>query len=267
MVKTDINSGETSEVKIAHNFRDIGGYEAADGRRIVAGQVFRSSSLYNLNEKQAANLKKLDIRLVCDFRISRDVEEKPDTLPDDGSIEHLHLPVTHGRFDTSVIAEKIKSNETDWLNDEFMIEGYRKNIDDFADAWGTVINRLADPESRPLVFHCTAGKDRAGTCSALVLLALGIPEKTVIYDYELSNIFLTGWVKEVNEKILEIGMDPEQLKPFLFAPREYILALIDHIKSKYGSAEEYLVTCAGVKKETIEKLRRDLLKHFLCSKP
>ncbi len=254
-------------VRIAHNFRDLGGYEAADGRRIINRQVFRSSSLNDLNEKQLAYLKQLNIKLVCDFRILDEVDKKPDILPDDGSIEHLHLPVTHGKYNTSVVAEKIKSGDTKWLNDEYMIEGYRNNLDHFADVWGTVIKRLADPDSRPLVFHCTAGKDRAGTCAALILLALGIPEKTVIYDYELSNLFLKEWLSEVEENIIKIGIKLNQIRPFLFASRVYIESLIDHINEKYGSAEKYLTAYAGVSKTTLDLLREDLLQRFICSKP
>jgi protein-tyrosine phosphatase len=42
----------------------------------------------------------------------------------------------------------------------------------------------------PLLYHCTAGKDRTGVFSALLHLALGVPEQTVLADYALTDIYL-----------------------------------------------------------------------------
>ena len=73
--------------------------------------------------------------------------------------------------------ERIKKGDDSWLTEDFMLSGYIHNLDEFAHIWGEVIRRLIEPENRPLLFHCTGGKDRAGTCAALILLALGVPEK------------------------------------------------------------------------------------------
>ena len=90
-----------------------------------------------------------------------------------------------------------------------MINGYKDNIDLFADKWGLVLKRLAEPDSQPLVFHCTGGKDRAGACAAIILLALGVPEETVIYDHGLSNVFIASLVNKVYEYVESFGIDPE----------------------------------------------------------
>lgn len=243
----------------AFNFRDLGGYETTDGRKVKPGLVFRSDSLSNLTDGDLVILERIGIKLVCDFRNLSDSQNEPDRLPSDGSVEYLHLPVNHGRFDTAVLTEMIKNNDTDWLDDQYMIDGYKRNIDAFADVWGRVINCLVRPGYRPLVFHCAAGKDRAGTCAALILLALNVSDDLIISDYELSDRCLAGWVERVQKQLDPNVIDPKKLAPFLFARRVYILSLLDYIHSRYDSVENYLITQAGVKEETISKLREALL--------
>ncbi len=243
----------------ALNFRDLGGYKTSDGRQVKPGLVFRSGDLANLTDNDLALLHKIGIKLVCDFRNISDTQKEPDRLPSDGSIEYLNLPVTHGIFDTSVVTELIKNGDTDFLDDQYMIDGYKRNIDAFAEVWGRVINCLLNPEHRPLVFHCAVGKDRAGTCAALILLTLNVSDELIISDYELSDHFLADWVKSVYQRIGSNGIDPEKLGPFLFARQMYIRSLLDYIRSGYDSVENYLTTKAGVEEEAIKRLREELL--------
>ena len=71
-------------------------------------------------------------------------------------------------------------------------------VRDFSDQFGGLLRILSDPANRPLVFHCTQGKDRAGFGAAMVLSALGVPWATVVEDYLLSNHFR----KVENDKML-----------------------------------------------------------------
>ncbi len=263
IVSQDCKGVNAAERKVpmegAINFRDLGGYKTTDGHHVKWGKIFRSNKLNTITNKDQALLKQIGIKLVCDFRVPGEGAKEPDILPADGSIEHLPLPITHGEFDTIAATEKIQKGDTDWLTDAFMIEGYKKNIDDFAATWGEVFHRLAEPENHPLVFHCNAGKDRAGTCAALILLALGVPEKTIIYDYTLSNVFLARWVEAIHDIIREAGIDPQILSPFLVVKAEYIVALLNHIRETYGSASHYLKTRANVSNITLDRLRNELL--------
>ncbi|MBW1901608.1 MAG: tyrosine-protein phosphatase [Deltaproteobacteria bacterium] len=243
----------------APNFRDLGGYETSDGRHVKSGLVFRSGDLSNLTDSDRGLFSEIGIKLVCDFRNTSDTQQEPDRLPSDGSVEYLHLPVTHGIFDTSVVTQMLKNGDTEFLNDQYMIDGYKRNIDAFAEVWGRVINCLVDPAHRPLVFHCAVGKDRAGTCAAIILLALNVPDALIISDYELSDHFLADWVISVHRRLNSSGIDPGKLAPFIFARRIYIQALLDYIRSRYDSVENYLTTKAGVKQGTINRLREELL--------
>ncbi len=162
------------------NFRDLGGYGTTDGRRLKWGRIFRSDGLARLTAQDHTLLKQMGIKLVCDFRTPAEVEKSPTKLPPHGSIRTQNLPVVSHEFDTVAIMERIKKGDTDWIDESLMINGYIRNIESSAGVWGAVINSLTDPQKRPLVFHCTAGKDRTGVCAALILLTLGVPEEVVI---------------------------------------------------------------------------------------
>ena len=238
----------------AVNFRDLGGYRSSDGLRVKWGRVFRSDGLARLTTTDQAILRQIGIRLVCDFRTPGEVEKSPDRLPD--GARWLHLPIVHGEFDSIAALERMGRGDISWLTDDFMVNGYIRNIDEIAETWGTVLNHLSRPEGRPMVFHCTGGKDRAGVCAALILLALDVPEETVIYDHGLSNIYIAKLLDKIYEYIRYIGIDPEKVAPYFTAPRECIVSMLNHLHQTYGSATNYLNTRAGVSQETLALLKQ-----------
>ncbi len=244
----------------AVNFRDIGGYKTRDGREVKWGKVFRADGLVRLTEKDHLMMKQIGIERVFDFRTPAEVSEAPDKLPEDGSITHVNLPVTHGKFDFVDAMARLKQGDASWLTPDFMVNGYIRNIEEFASVWGEVINCVADSEGQAQLFHCTGGKDRTGTCAALILLMLDVDEETVVQDHQLSNIYIAGMLTKILKLIESYGVDPDKLVPYLTAPLECIHAVLDHIRNKYGSASDYLEKKAGVKKETQELLKEKLLR-------
>jgi protein-tyrosine phosphatase len=241
------------------NFRDLGGYETTDGRRLKWGQVFRSGHLARISEKDKILIKRMGIKVICDFRSPGEVEAQPDWLPEDGSVTYDHYPIVHGEFDPVDAMERLQKGDISWLTEDFVIKRYIKKIDEFPNVWGEIIHTLSDPKNRPLVFHCTAGKDRAGACAAIILLALGVPEDIVIYDHGLSNVYIADALKMINERIKALGIDPDDVAPYFTAPRNAIIAFVDHIRETYGSAADYLRTKAGISNETLALLKKELL--------
>lgn len=264
VVDEDGNRLLTAERRVplegAVNFRDIGGYKTSDGREVKWGKVFRADGLARLTEQDHHALAQIGIERVFDFRTSAEVAEAPDKLPKDDSIAHINLPVTHGKFDFVDAMACLKKGDSSWLTPDFMVNGYIRNIEDYAEVWGEVINCIADPNAPALVFHCTGGKDRTGTCAALILLMLGVDEETVVKDHQLSNDYISGMLSGIYKLIASYGVDPDKLVPYLTAPLDCIHALIDHIRKNYGTASDYLAQQAGVKKETQELLKEKLLR-------
>lgn len=243
----------------AVNFRDLGGYATTTGQRVKWGKVFRSDHLSNLTAHDINFLQQMKLHCVCDFRTSTEAQLRPDRFPGNGTGEYLHLPMDNLKSDPTDLFKKLERGDTSWLTKEFLIEGYILNIEEFAPVWGEVFKRLADPGYLPLVFHCTGGKDRAGTCAALILLALGVSEKTVIYDHGLSNIYIRDVVNGIYSKFEAAGIDRDKISPYFSAPRYCMEAVLAHLREKYGSAVAYLESKAGVSEEMLKKIRGQLL--------
>jgi len=241
------------------NFRDLGGYETTGGRRVKWGRVFRSGHLARVTQKDKTLLKRMGIKVICDFRSPGEIEAQPNWLPNDGSMTYVQYPIVHGKFDPVAAMESLQKGDISWLTEDFIIKRYIQKIDEFPLVWGEVLKMTVDPSNRPLVFHCTAGKDRAGTCAAVILLALGVSEDTVIYDHGLSNVYIADALKMINERIKALGIDPEKVAPYFTAPRNAIIALVDHIRNTYGSAQAYLRTKADVSENDLNMLKQQLL--------
>ena len=93
---------------------------------------------------------------------------------------------------------------------------------------------MQDSTRVPLLFHCSAGKDRTGTAAALILYALGVDEAIIMEDYLASNHYLGDkYAKELEQN--------PGLKPVLTVKREFLQAAIDRIKQDHGSVENFLV--------------------------
>jgi protein-tyrosine phosphatase len=248
------------------NFRDLGGYITQDGRQVKWGMVFRSGQLNNLTDADLAVLDKLNIRTVVDLRGTSEVETRgKDRLPD--GVRGVSLPIDINSLPKEEAGASADASSAEPA--DFMLQATRSIMINKTDIYSALIRELAEPENRPLVFHCTAGKDRAGIGAAIVLTLLGVPWETVRNDYLLSNVYR----KEENERELknmrdniakQKGISPEQVDMttyeamFLVKP-EYLQAAHDEAVRRYGSMDAYLRKGLGISDGMIDRLRSDLL--------
>ena len=246
-------------VEGAPNLRDLGGYEAGDGRRVKWGRIFRSSNLGRLTDKGLAQIKQLGIKLVCDFRTEAEAHKQPNRFPDSSAVDYVRLPIQHGEFEPTSVFERIKKGDYDWISEEFMIRGYVDSLEGYPEVWARFFQILAEPRQRPLLFHCTGGKDRTGAAAALALLALGVPPETVVADYGLSDGYNSDMRRIIYEHLRPFGVDLAKVEPYFTAPESRLRELLKHVDVHYGSTVDYLVKRAGVSEETIARLKADLL--------
>jgi protein-tyrosine phosphatase len=246
-------------VEGAPNLRDLGGYEAKDGRCVKWGTIFRSSNLARLTDQGIALVKQLGIRLVCDFRTEAEVARAPNRFPDSTDTGYLRLPIQHGDFEPTAVFDRIRNGDYAWISEEFMLQGYIESIERHHAVWLRFFDLLVDSQCRPLLFHCTGGKDRTGAAAALILLALGVPEETVVRDYGLSDGYNTAVRQAINDHLGSLGVDIAKVTPYFTAPESRIRALLDHINRTCGSAVDYLVKQVGISEKTIALLRDTLL--------
>jgi protein-tyrosine phosphatase len=246
-------------VEGAPNLRDLGGYETTDGRRVKWGRIFRSSNLGRLTDRGLDQIKRLGINLVCDFRTEAEARNLPNRFPDSAAVVYVRLPIQHGEFEPTSVFDRIKEGDCDWISEDFMIQGYIDSVDRYPDLWARLFTLLSEPRNRPLLFHCTGGKDRTGAAAALILLALGVPTETVVADYGLSDGYNVDVRHTIYEHLRPFGVDIAKVEPYFTAPESRIRALLEHIAARYGSAVDYLVQRAGTSEKTIALLRDDLL--------
>lgn len=252
----------------AVNFRDVGGYRNGDGRHVRWGQVYRSDELDGLSTTDLKLFSSLDVKLLCDFRSPGEVGRNPDRLPANDPPEVLHLPIYDPENDVeSLITQAITSGDHELQdrllgggrNEQLLVDAGRTLVLDATEQYSACLRRLADPASLPALTHCTAGKDRTGFSSAILLLALGVPEDTVMQDYLLSNVYRAEANERTIASVAPLMRDPELLRPVLEVRPEYLQASFDTIREVYGDVATYLRDGLGLDDATLRALRTNLL--------
>ena len=244
------------------NFRDLGGYETTDGRAVRWDRLYRTSDLSKLTRSDLKYLSQFDVKLVCDFRSDRERAASPNRTIDDAP-EILDLPVDQEGVDPEVLRTKIRTGGLVALGvEQMMRDAYRAFVTDYSEVWAAMFQRLVREEDLPTVVHCTAGKDRTGFASALVLFALGVSEEVVFEDYLSTNYYQQNFARFVLRWIPLYSFfrtDPEDLLPLLEARPEYLQVALDEMVARYGSINAYLEQALGLDAEMRAKLEH----HFL----
>jgi protein-tyrosine phosphatase len=242
------------------NFRDIGGYRTEAGRRVRRGLLYRSGSLSGLTEADRTFIEGLGLRTICDLRTTSERTTEPNRWVEataltywsrdyDMSFGELRRVLADGALD----AEKARAG---------MRAAYGHLPFEQAPAYREVFQRLAAGET-PMIFHCSAGKDRAGTAAALILSALGVPRETVTADYLLSDQLARS---RHERRAAEDGgegpasrFDPDVLRIVLGADASYLEAAFAAIEARHGTLEGYLAEALSVDAGQLEKIRALLL--------
>ena len=242
----------------ALNFRDLGGYVAADGRRVRWGRVFRSDKLSDLTDADQDYLVGMGIRLVCDYRSERERRADPSRLPD--HVERHHEPIADETAEQREPIERILSGEVRHFPVEQMAEGYVAMLGRFASAFGSVIALMADGDRHPMVFHCTAGKDRTGVTAALVLATLAVSDADIVHDYTLTTLYRSNRrLAELRPRLERAGVCVDDVLAFFTAQPPVMESTLEAVRERWGSPAGYLTGPAGLGPSTVAELRRVLL--------
>lgn len=171
----------------AFNFRDIGGYPAAGGRRVARGRLFRSDGLGGLTPSDLAVLDRLGLRTVIDLRTPGEVEERGRFAWPGRTFAYHHLPMMD-------VLPARDSYQRRWATTEGVAAAYAAMLDGAGPAMAAAIDLLADRATSPAVVHCAAGKDRTGLLVATVLGLLGVADDDIAADYALSGAAMERWL-------------------------------------------------------------------------
>jgi protein-tyrosine phosphatase len=257
----------------ATNARDLGGLVTADGRRVRSGLVFRANALNRLTDDDVEAVAKLGLACVVDLRSEREVEMVgPDRLPTPPPARLVALPLSdanNGAFaavavilkgETSDLLDAGAALDSDLLARE-MVRVYRWLATSEPGRAGvaTVLRMMAEPDGLPLLFHCTAGKDRTGWLAAVLLSILGVDRDTIMADYlrtnELSGTSVDFIVGRLEGKV----PNPSAVLPMIQARPEYLLEAFAAVEEDYGDLPTYLRTGLALEESTVDTLRTVLL--------
>lgn len=219
-----------------YNFRDLGGISTQDGRYVKWGKLFRSDDLHSLTDDDLTYLSSIPLTTVVDFRSGQEMESSPDRRP--ASVENDYpFSITPGNLPTSAeLSPATLALIESYDMDSMMMSINEQLVTDTASIRIYVdFFRLVQQEDKiPLLFHCSAGKDRTGMAAALILFALGVDEDTVMQDYLLSNQYIKDKYAPYIERF-------PSLEPVFSVKPEFLQAGIRAMKHECGSIEEFLV--------------------------
>ena len=220
----------------AENTRDLGGYPTLDNKVTKFHVYVRSSRLTNITDKDNNFLKDYGITDIIDLR---GVTKIQSTFISDDNINNEYFKFHYIPLSTLEM-EQYANNEHDSENFNFGI-GYTYLLDNKTKV-KQIFDVLADAKGGVL-FHCTAGKDRTGVVSALILGLCGVDIKDIIANYEVTNTYISN--SDFIDKY------PSNVKKSL---PEFIKTFVDNLLKKYSSFENYILSC-NVSKEKIQKIK------------
>jgi protein-tyrosine phosphatase len=246
-----------------HNARQLGGYQIGN-QRVKDDLLLRSAKISELSEEESTLLcDKYKVQCVYDFRGKKESLSAPDVIP--GNARYLSLAL-------SFTGEESETN-TKFENEEQMIGMLLQYADHpavqtmctslydvifFEESSQEVYRQFfadlltVDPKEGAVLWHCTQGKDRAGSASAMLLAALGADRKLIMADFILSKDYYDPIASQIKT---ETDAQKAVVKTLISANPVIFEATLDKVDAKYGSFRNYLTECIGVTPEMMDTLR------------
>ncbi|MDP6495536.1 MAG: tyrosine-protein phosphatase [Dehalococcoidia bacterium] len=239
----------------AYNVRDLGGYATLDGRETRWRTIFRAAGMSDMTSEAQQKLIDEGVQTVIDFRGKQELVESPNVFHDSPDVLYRH----HNIIGEEIFAEWAVSPITGIPVDRLSTM-YRTILDRRGEQFRRVLATLAEPAKLPAIYHCSAGKDRTGVMTALLLGIAGVPDDIIAEDYGLSAVYLyEPWFK--------LGLAPDNSTPKNYTvddyraqwcPPEAMLKTLRHLGDNYGGIEGY-ATVIGVTSEQIASIRDQLV--------
>lgn len=248
-------------IKKVNNFRSIGNIRNIDGRTLKEGKLYRSANLFKLKRKSFKELENLGIKEIIDLRNSKEIAQKPDHLQD--QIMYKNYSAFEDEGDQLDQAKKLvlkgKVNSSD--AEKRMLDFYKDYVTENPEIIKKIITEILE-SNEPVLYHCTAGKDRTGIITALILTILKFDKETIYNDYLLSNNYRKKLINKrlnlaENLHFLYPKMDIKVLEKLSWVETAYLDASFNQINKEYGSTERYIQEVLGItedkRKEYIQK--------------
>jgi protein-tyrosine phosphatase len=226
----------------AVNFRDIGGYKTSDGKEVVKNRIFRAADISRLTDRDMQKMAERYIYTVIDFRGTKESAAAPDRLLP--GTDYTLCPAGSDSLPTTKdLAEMLKDKD-------FLLSMYGiSSVQYYGDRYKPLFQKLLDlPETNAgLLYHCTAGRDRTGMATALVLYTLKVPMETIEADYVASNIYLASLNRKMYQPMVKAsGLSESEIIERMKLRPELLRSFFGAIRKTYGSVENFLQKELGI---------------------
>ncbi|MFD4183518.1 tyrosine-protein phosphatase [Rhodococcus sp. NPDC058514] len=240
------------------NFRDVAGtgagYAGSGGDHVRKGVFYRSNAVVP-DDADLVSLEGLHPTQVYDLRTPDEVAAKPDRVPAGAS--YVNIPIRSG--DLTGAATQLRSPDEARAFMQNLNRGFVTGAGERA-GFKQLLTDLANTDG-PQVFHCTAGKDRTGWTSFLLLSIAGVSRETIMSDYLLTNEYSAAFIAATRAQMA--AASGEQIAaiytPLLGVEASYLGAGIAELDAIHGSVENYLKDGLGLDGGTIADLKDKLL--------
>ena len=254
----------------APNARDLGGIRTADGREIRKGMLIRSGMLQHLTDADCEVLRSVPLKTVVDFRTEREMQEMPDVRI--SGVQYIHCPIlkemsgiTREETENVIPAFFRAAMDAGFEAEDRMTQMYIPLVEgDYSlDHYREFLDHVLCHEDGALLYHCTAGKDRVGVGTMLILTALGVDRDTILEDYLLTNIYCkaeTDQTVETAKKYSDALSTEFAIRAFDSARERYMRTAWDSIDRRYGDVKTFMTERLDFGEEKQAALREKYLK-------
>ena len=240
----------------AYNVRDLGAYPTQDGRRTRWGKFLRADGLHALTGESQDALIGYGVRTAVDLRLTREVEFRANALASRPEVSYHQVNVLGDEYLEADVPEIGEPADR-------LVGIYTTVLDKRQPALRRVLGLLAGSGSSAAMYNCTAGKDRTGIVSALLLGLAGVPHEIIVEDYALSARFLLErylHLLEAGEMTTERPLEEITWQTYRdeFCPQSAMRRVLTHLDDRYDGVEGY-VCQIGVTQAEIEAIRTSLV--------
>jgi len=241
-------------IESVSNFRDV-----SIGSKMKNNLLFRCAKLSTLNIKDKKILENLNPHAIIDFRDPKEVKMAPDNLSPKLLEKYINLPISASTL-SRMVSQKQISGDNNKSYEEVMEESYRMYINNHKKVWAKFFEILLRSNNRPIIFHCSAGKDRTGIASFMLQSIFKNPIDKIFENYLISNDLLTIKAATAEQKTNSSKQETQVTKNMLSTlgkvQTSYLIAAINEIEKNFFSLENYFISQLGLKHNDIQKIKQ-----------
>ena len=241
-------------IESVSNFRDV-----SVGSKMKKNLLFRCAKLSTLNDQDICVLENLNPHAIIDFRDPKEIKKAPDNLSAKLLKKYINLPISASTLSRMAAQKEIYGDSVESY-EKVMEDSYRMYINNHKVVWTKFFQILLKSKKLPIIFHCSAGKDRTGIASFMIQSIFKNPMDLIFENYLISNDLLTIKAATAEQSTNSSNHDSLVTKNMLSTlgkvQQSYLNAAIDEIDKKYSSLENYFISQLGLKVNDIQKLEQ-----------